>query len=45
MKIKITNGPNFVDKREGRPSYNSYYPSRRALLRMGKMVGRKARKK
>jgi len=30
---KITNGANFLKKREGRPDYNRYYPSRKRTRR------------
>ena len=41
---KITNGANFLKKREGRPDHNGYHPSRKRLLALGRPVGRKARR-
>jgi hypothetical protein len=41
---KITNGPNTVAQREGRPDHNGYHPSRKRLLAQGRPVGRKARR-
>lgn len=41
----ITNGENHVKKREGRPHFNRYSPSRKSLKRKGHPLGARAKKR